>query len=431
MPQVIEWAAEGGRALIGTATATRGAMPPAGSSWPERLARRVAVSTQRPVTEASLGRFAALVRHLDRIGDEALHIQASLEACWVLSQVDWIRDPAGWARMDAGTPARVWVFALARHLIAQYETPSFLDLTLFQPRTESTLDVWSSFARRGRRSDALRRHESGVHLWAHVARGGNLRDAVRHGWLPRTMTRRMWHIFLGTPASASIARAVRRAQWLAVGGQEQFLPVLDQWPIGREIHPCEEADFTFVRWVARHAAALHWRNDLSGLLAFVERERQQPSFSLAGRSPKSVLAAFARRRDELESGRLPARVAGSGFPSTPLELDGVQWCARELTSRSAVEREGRAMHHCVASYWPNVAKGHRSILSFLGGAVATEDSACHRLTIEVSSRSRSIRQVRGARNRPPSAAEIRAIEAWALTAGLRVEYRYWATNARA
>jgi hypothetical protein len=73
------------------------------------------------------------------------------------------------------------------------------------------------------------------------------------------------------------------------------------------------------------------------------------------------------------------------------------------------------MRHCVATYKENCIRRQASIWSM---QVETQRGRQRALTIEVNIPKRTICQVRGKRNRLPSANERAIVERWAVVAGL-------------
>lgn len=77
---------------------------------------------------------------------------------------------------------------------------------------------------------------------------------------------------------------------------------------------------------------------------------------------------------------------------------------------------GQALHHCVASYAQDCARGRTSIWSL---QVDTGRGPHRALTVEVDVGKRTIRQARGKANRLPRQVEREVLERWAGQEGLR------------
>jgi hypothetical protein len=91
------------------------------------------------------------------------------------------------------------------------------------------------------------------------------------------------------------------------------------------------------------------------------------------------------------------------------------WTISELCSSQALLAEGRAMHHCVATYVQCCLWGQSSIWSM---QVETRRGRRRVATIEVRKHDRRIVQARRAANRWLSARECEVIARWAAREGL-------------
>ncbi len=119
------------------------------------------------------------------------HALLALSAHWR----DWLRPFDGWEPPEAEPGEQFG--SLARHLLARYDVPSFLDVAWFAGLTPEGVRQLGWFK--------------------HVGRGENLRTA---GDLPIPLSKRMAHHFLQAPPGLGIPAAFRRAQVLGMGGDE-------------------------------------------------------------------------------------------------------------------------------------------------------------------------------------------------------------------
>ena len=118
----------------------------------------------------------------------------------------WLRDPAEW-RPDTHN-ARKQFGSLARHLLAKYDVPAFMDMAWFlQPGEE-----------------AKQQQE----WFVHIGTGGNIRKAL----IPLTLTKKMAHLFLETPDEYTIYEAFRRCQILGLGGEGPLVRALNGTRLG-------------------------------------------------------------------------------------------------------------------------------------------------------------------------------------------------------
>ncbi|HAB17987.1 MAG TPA: hypothetical protein DCE44_16250 [Verrucomicrobiales bacterium] len=136
-------------------------------------------------------------------------------------------------------------------------------------------------------------------------------------------------------------------------------------------------------------------------------QKRRPRFTLKGRSGARVIDAveqyfqqFAERAQARRESTWPAR-----HWDADLEVGGVRWTIRELTSGRDLVEESAAMRHCVAAYWPACEQRKCAIFSF-----RTENQRT--LTVEVDPATCVVRQARGFANRPARPAELAAVETW-------------------
>ena len=93
------------------------------------------------------------------------------------------------------------------------------------------------------------------------------------------------------------------------------------------------------------------------------------------------------------------------------------WTIRELLNSEELAAEGRSQQHCVATYARSCLKGHTSIWTL---DMQTNINREKLLTIELHLRDKTIRQVRGLRNRLATKAEIDVIRRWATKENLTI-----------
>jgi hypothetical protein len=310
---------------------------------------------------------------------------------------EWIRPPTVW-RPDTHNSRRQFG-ALARHLLADYCVPAFMDTAWFLADP-----------------DDARRQQG---WFVHIGKGHNIRTAD----VPLVLTKKMAHLFLEAPDGYTIEEALRHGQVLGMGGDTRLVRAVNATRLGQGF---EEEPFwqTVIRFFVNNPmldiGQIGPIVDYIHNQKFVPEEtvlpgggvvRQgpcQPHFAMKGRSAaKLVRQVEAWHRRLAREERLPNREwARSGI--TPFELTdrgekpggSVTWQIRELLSTKELVSEGRAMHHCVGSYSGNCQKGNTSIWSM---QVARGDQSPLRvMTIAVNNRSRIITQARGRYNALPS-----------------------------
>ena len=150
---------------------------------------------------------------------------------------------------------------------------------------------------------------------------------------------------------------------------------------------------------------------------------EQPNFSMRGRTVDSMLTAMEAWHRELGREAKGGNLQWKKSPHAPFSfVEGTKlhknmkvWRIRELLSSAELIAEGRAMQHCVASYARSCHTGTCSIWAM---DAETEEGMDKLLTLEVNNADNQIRQVRGKRNRRPTAKEKEVIQRWASREGL-------------
>ena len=307
--------------------------------------------------------------------------------------------------------------ALLRHLFVRYEMPAFMDLAWLEGHTM-----------------AGQRHRR---WYRHLGLGRSIRECDT----PLPMTRKMAHAFVSAADGTLPDAAVRRAQVIASGGP----PALANAVMGSRLaeHFGHE-DFwqTVVAWLIRqpmldpvHVGPIvdylhHQRFVPTPVFADgrLTRDVLQPGLSMAGRTAGSLLRQVDDWHDQLGRGNA-VQVPNwdpSGIPGfredVPDEAGRVasRWSVRELVSSDALQAEGRAMQHCVATYAGTCSRGATSIWT-VERLITKGDrppELTKLLTVEVSNRQRTIRQVRGRNNRSATPQERGLLRRWATHARL-------------
>jgi hypothetical protein len=308
----------------------------------------------------------------------------------------WLRDPVEW-RPDTHN-ARKQFGALARHLLAKYDVPTFMDMAWF-------LDT----------GDEAKKQQE---WFVHIGTGGNIRKAE----IPVTLTKKMAHLFLESPDDYTIYEAFRRGQVLGLGGEEPLVRALNGTQLGtsfeyegfwhKVVHffvnnPMLDPDEVgpLVDYIYNQKYVFR-EETVNGKV--VQLPPEQPNFSIKARSIVKLLRQvdmWHRQLARLQ--RLPARVWA---PSGLEELDWTDtdkygndkehWTITELLTAKELQVEGAHMHHCVGSYVNNCKKGKTSVWSM---QVTGQDQQTHRvMTIALQNGGRSITQARGKCNPLPS-----------------------------
>ena len=268
----------------------------------------------------------------------------------------WRRPPEEWRPRSHN--ARRQFSSLARHLLAKYPVPGFLDTVWFKGRT----------------AEAARQQN-----WYFEIGGGK---SPRQLDLPVGLTKRMVHPFLHAPPGYTVEAALRRAQVLGLGGDVRLVDAL----LGSRLATClDHDDFwqSVIRWlIAGPALAaaqvgplvdyLHHQKfgpqDAKATSDQADRWPTQANFSLEGRTPASLLHEMHEWHGELRK-TPPQSVEVTWYESGVDEFDWTEstagsaslrrWTIRELLTRKDLFEEGRAMRHCVAGYEHACVSGRR------------------------------------------------------------------------
>lgn len=295
---------------------------------------------------------------------------------------------------------------LARHLLAAYEVPLFMDSVWFNGNVM---------------------HQN---WFKHIGTGQNIRTAPD---IPIPLTKKMAHHFLKAPRHYTIEEAFRWGQVHALGGDWYLADALRGT---RLTGTFSNDDFWinvirfFVANPMLDVSHVHpmidyiWHQRYENRRVFVERgvAREigpaQPNFSMRGRTPETLLRQVEEWHGELgrESKSRELEWHGSEIGEFHL-LEGSEearnmkfWSIRELLSSDELIDEGRALRHCVSTYARSCHTGRSSIWSM---EIEDENGRRKILTIEVAPREKVIRQIRGRRNRLPTPKEKDLLGRWA------------------
>ena len=328
---------------------------------------------------------------------------------------NWIRSPREW-RPDSHN-ARRQFSSLVRHLLTEYDVPTFMDAAWFQGQA------------------VLARSEQDWFL--HICRGQNIRTAD----VPVNLSKMMAHRFLEAPDGLTVREALRWAQVVGQGGSELLARAIIDSPIGSNF---EHEDFwaTVVLYFVNHPmldAAL-----VGPLIDYIIHRKYapqehilpggrtelgpppQPNFAVKGRSIDKLIAqmedwhhqlaeipeALEQDDQQVAEGTPRKRArrrnhewSSTGIQSYKLEeaigADGKAartWTVQELLSVRELAAEGAELNHCVKSYAKSCRQGQVSIWSL---QVVEDGKRTRVLTIAVDSASRKLNQIRGRFNMLP------------------------------
>ncbi|MGD8567224.1 MAG: PcfJ domain-containing protein [Gammaproteobacteria bacterium] len=323
----------------------------------------------------------------------------------------WIRPFADWQPHSRNAERQF--ASLARHLFAKYPVPAFMD------------KVWQ--------------HGSGkAKGWfIHIGMGHNIRTAPH---LPITLTKKMANHFLQASGHYSVNAAFRWAQIHALGGNKAAADAVAETRMARQFND-EDFWLSVLRFFVdnplldtRHYGPIIdyiWHQKYEPQIVFIDRgvAREdpplQPNFSMRGRTPDTLLRqvdAWHRRLGKESRGGhaqwMKSKYADFRYVEGKAQSRNMKvWTIRELLNSKELIAEGRTLQHCVATYAHSCLAGHTSIWTM---DLQTSYELEKRLTIELHLRTKTIRQVRGLRNRLAAKPEMQVIRLWASKEGFRI-----------
>ncbi len=268
--------------------------------------------------------------------------------------------------------------SLARHLMARYPVPAFMDQAWFRVR-------------------------GGCRALPRMVCASGRRQEHPHAPTPIPMSKLMAHHFLQAPDDFSIEGAIRWGQVHALGGGARLTGALLGTRIGQDFRKNEFWTSVIRFFIAnplldrRHvgpivdylyAQKFETREVIVGPGQVEVRLPPQPGLTMRGRTANTLLAQVERWHRELgrASGaeRLYFRRSGVKELSLKTGKDGENaWRIRELLSGADLIAEGRVMKHCVASYAHSCAQGACSIWAM---ELVTETGAEKRQTHRADTR---------------------------------------------
>lgn len=323
----------------------------------------------------------------------------------------WLRPISDWQPITRNADKQF--ASLARYLFAKYPVPAFMD------------SVWQ-------KGDGQSKG-----WFIHIGMGKNIRTASS---LPIKMTKKMAHYFVQAPPEYDVKSAFRWAQIHALGGNKAMADAISQTRMARAFH---DDDF----WVSVLRFFIEnpmldtsqynpiidyiWHQKHENRMIFVERGvareegPEQPNFSMYGRTPATLLRQVdnwhRRLGKESRGGDLQwVKSAFNDFRYVEGRANSRNmkiWTIRELLSSKELIAEGREQHHCVATY----ARSCFTEVTLIWTMDLQESYVSNKLlTIELHNSTKSIRQVRGLRNRLATTHEMNVIHRWSVSEGFTI-----------
>jgi hypothetical protein len=300
----------------------------------------------------------------------------------------WTQTPETWS--PTGRLHSVQFSALARHLLARYPIPTFMDAVFFVPDP----------------LEAARQQE----WFKHMGRGGNIRTADT----PVLLSKKMAHHLQEAPPAYTPLQAMRWGQACGFGCNRAQTEALCASFLGKS---AADEDFwqTVVQFIGR--CPLLPPEKIKPIVNYIaERkfpqeageEAPEPNFSMKSRSLPKLIRQVERWQAAWEAAvRLSAepeeknkqRRHFSHYYAEEHDAESgrsFEWTIQELGTARSLAREGDAMRHCVADYSNQL--GRTSLWSLQ----VREEGRTHRvLTIAIDIEKEAVSQVRGRFNADP------------------------------
>jgi hypothetical protein len=314
------------------------------------------------------------------------------------------RDIKDW--IPKGKGKQTLFISLCEHLLAKYSMPKFLWSGFWEPDAQKLRPIIER-----------------------IAKGDSLAKMCQTGEFPLPLTKKQCHTFLTTSSEWSFMMALRRVQIMSHGGNARLLKAWMQRDIGQRLQNNADEQFwdSVLAWFCKNP--MLDLNQLGPLIDYiVYRRREDREFSMKGRSVMAMLRAMndwhgelTRRRQYEEHNYNPSGFKMGRWEVTKHERTGNLyqiWRIEEILSSKELHAEGRAHHHCVASYGSSIRAGNVSIWSL----------SCNNeklITIEVRNTACKIVQARGRYNRQTTAEEFKYLTKWANENGLQIQLGFW------
>ncbi len=367
--------------------------------------------------EALQKRFRFMLRVKDPAEPPELLKLARTYRFWTRPLEHW--NPRGAPRRSQERLLR----SLIDHLLLRYPVPLFL-YQAFQRSIEHSCDpAWMVGWRQKKCEGSLM--PPWLWVFLRLAQGASLFKLLRDD-LGLPINRRGAHHFMQMEENMGIMQAYRSAQVLNHGGSPALGEAVCNSFLERGFKDDEPFYDEVLSWMSRQElkGEMH---QVAPLLDYLKHLRTQKgvTFQMKGRSLGTLVRGMWLWHENLRRFRL-------GFRGIPLPEDGFQmmrwspseqneedpentpktvWEMSPIREEIALVEEGRAMHHCVASYLNNVHMRQCSIWSL-------RCNQARRLTVELRLLTREIVQARGAYNRMPTSIERDCLKRWAQHNGL-------------
>jgi len=335
----------------------------------------------------------------------------------VINKDYWIRPYKEWKAKTHNVHKQFAAFA--RHLLAKYEVPIFMD------------DAWCQ-------QTINEKHES---WFIHIGLGKNIRTAKE---LPFPLTKKQAHWFMKAGDNFTIIDALKYGQIMAIGGSERLFHALNPTILMRRWSSSEFDAFAqsvikfFIDNPMLDLAHVGPICDYINNEKFVEQRvfegnnpvyrTPQPNFSMNRRTPQSLLNGVERWHRQLgkekKGGNLEwphSNINEFSWKQGKADKGNLKfWDIKEATSSKELSAIGRSLSNCVGSYAHSCDKGSISIWSLTCETHMKKEVL---LAIEMSMKTKQLMQIRGKFNRYPTKQETNILEKWVQKENLQFRYK--------
>jgi hypothetical protein len=400
--------------------------------------RRAKVSENRFKDVFALTTFAPLRKRCRKIAESpmawtVLHRLLQYEDQWVNSLETW---------KPKGKAVTTLLRGLIRHLMCKYPMPAFWYSVWF----EGTDRMYNHRAG-ARDADVAPVNTSLIRNFVALAQGTGMYKLVKAGEFPVPLTKKQCHAFMQQRKVSSVPHAIRWTQVQSFGGSRRLAEAICDTNWGEACGGLRNEEFqaTVIQWFS--AQGMLDMTQVGPLIDYIEHARRErmenqeaAPWAITGRTVTSLMRDMEEWHRGLAQMRRAARVARYSYRRTPppekFDRSGFEsWFESrkkkdpktgrqihenhkvdEILTYAGLIEEGRELNHCVSSYAYSIGRGATSIWSY------SKDKA-KVLTIELHNPTKTVRQIRGSRNRMPTSAEMLYVQKWAREAGVAIAPR--------
>lgn len=393
--------------------------------------RRAKVSTNRFKDVFSMTAFAPLQKKSRKIAEspQAWTVLHRLLLC----QEQWVNEVSTWK--PRGKAVTTLLRGLIRHLICKYPMPAYWYSVWFEGTEQ--MQNWRGG---GQNADLGGVNRAFVGNFVKLAQGTGMHKLVKKLEFPVPLTKKQCHALMQQRKVNTVPHAVRWTQVQSFGGERRLAEALcdSNWGDACGGLDFEEFQATVIQWFC--AQGMLDMTQVGPLIDYMENcRRENDGWAITGRTVTSLMRDMEEWHRNLVHRRRQFRAAAHAArykpPPEKFKSSGFEmWFESrktkdsrgrqihenhrvdELLTYKGLLEEGRDLHHCISSYAHNIGRGATSIWSYSKDKMKI-------LTIELHNPTKTIRQIRGSRNRMPTSSEMLYVQKWAREAGVMIAPR--------